>query len=323
MPAHCHSDDLSLVPEEVLVNAPPRFPAGDVRPRRSVLAVPADDERKSAKAVRTSADEVVLDLEDAVAPGRKHVARDLLAAAVGAWVTPDCGQLAVRINPPRGAACHRDLLAIGGLPDVPLSIIVPKVETGGDLAFVDRFLDGLEAESGRRHRVGVQALVETAVGLANVNEIARASERLEALVLGYADLAASLGLKATGERGLALWLPLQQALLVAARAVGVQAVDGPHLGVLVDAAFHTSVDRARELGFDGKWAIHPRQVDVLNDAFAPTDEEVRHAVAVLQALEQAREQGGAGATALDGQMLDEAVAVAARRVLARRASAAT
>lgn len=295
---------------------PPNPPdAGGSRPRRSVLSVPADSERKTAKALATSADEVVLDLEDSVMVDRKATARGLLTLALRAQPDARVGQVAVRVNPARSAACHRDLLAVAALPDLPLSVIVPKVESAGDLAFVDRLLDGLEAESGRRHRIGVQALVETAAGLADVHLIARGGERLEALVLGYADLGASLGLSAPPERRLALWLPVQQALLVAARAAGVQAIDGPHLGVDVDAAFRASVERARDLGFDGKWAIHPRQVDVLNQAFAPTDGELDQACAVLEALERS----DSGAVQLHGQMLDEAVAVAARRVLARSA----
>ena len=111
-------------------------------------------------------------------------------------------------------------------------------------------------------------------------------------------------------------------VLLAARAHGLQAIDGPYLGVAVDAAFTAAVARARELGFDGKWAIHPSQLSALNDAFTPTDEEVQGAREVIAALAQAEREGGAGAVALDGQMLDEAVRAAARRTLARAGEAA-
>lgn len=153
------------------------------------------------------------------------------------------------------------MATLGELAVLPGSLVLPKVEGPGDLAFVDRLLGGVEARTGRVRRIGVQALIETAAGLAHVLETARmAGERLEALVLGYADLAASLGLAGDAQQRLDLWLPAQHAVLIAARSAGVQAVDGPHLGVGLDAGF-TAAARARDLGFDGKWAIHPRQVD--------------------------------------------------------------
>ena len=279
--------------------------------------MPASDEHKMEKALASSADEIVFDLEDAVAVEAKDRARALLVDVLRRQPPQTWRRIAVRVNPVRSPWCHQDVAALAALPDLPGSVVLPKVESAGDLAFVDRLLDGVEAATGRVRRLGVQALVETAAGLAAVGEIARAGERLEALLLGYADLAASLGVSAPPERRLELWLPAQQALLVAARAAGVQAVDGPHLGVHVDAGFEAGTQRARDLGFDGKWAIPPRQLDALNEAFTPTADQVEHAERVLAALEQAREHSGAGAALLDGQMLDEAVAVAARRVLAQ------
>ena len=291
-------------------------PAAVGRSRRSVLSVPASDARKTAKALASSADEVVLDLEDAVAVAEKDTARASVVRALEACPAEATSRLCVRVNAPRSPWCHLDLVAVGGLEHGPASVVVPKVESAGDLAFVDRLLDGVEARTGRRTPLRVQALVETAAGLARVQEIAAASPRLEALVLGYADLGASLGMTAAPEARLALWLPAQSALLVAARAAGLAAVDGPHLGVAVDEAFTASAERARDLGFDGKWAIHPRQLDALNATFTPGPEQVAHARTVLAALEVGA-RDGAGAVLLDGQMLDEAVAVAARRVLAR------
>ena len=285
--------------------------------RRSVLSVPASDERKIAKALDSPADQVVLDLEDAVEPGSKDRAREVLVSVLSGLPESAAGRVTVRVNPARSPWCVEDVLALAGLPVLPGSVVVPKVESPGDLAFVDRLLDGAEARSGRARPLGVQALVETAAGVAAVQGTAEAGERLEALVLGYADLAASLGVVAPPERRLALWLPVQSALLVAARSAGLQAVDGPHLGVHVDEGFSAATQRARDLGFDGKWAIHPRQVEALNEAFTPTDDELEHARAVLTALKQGAREGAAGAVLLDGQMLDEAVAVAARRVLAR------
>jgi citrate lyase subunit beta/citryl-CoA lyase len=278
--------------------------------RRSCLSVPASSRRKLAKAAELAADEVVIDLEDAVAIGAKDEARAATMAALGDWAGP---RVAVRVNASGTPWCHLDLAALGALPELPASIVVPKVEGPGDMAFVDRLLDGVEAGAGRARPLRVQALIETAAGLARVQDIAASSPRLDALILGYADLAASLG----GARDLDAWLPAQHALLVAARANGLQAIDGPHLGVAADEAFHAAAARARDLGFDGKWAIHPSQVDALNQAFTPNEAEVQRARAVVDALERAERESGQGAVTLEGEMLDEAVRAAALRVLAR------
>jgi citrate lyase subunit beta/citryl-CoA lyase len=278
--------------------------------RRSCLSVPGSSERKLAKAVGLSADEVIIDLEDAVAIEAKDDARAATVAALGDWTGPG---VAVRVNGPRTPWCHLDMAAVGALADVPASIIVPKVQSAGDLAFVDRLLDGVEAGAGRERPLRVQALIETASGVAHAVAIAAASERLDALVLGYADLAASLG----RARELDQWLAIQDAVLVAARDGGLQAIDGPHLGTAADDAFRRAATRARDLGFDGKWAIHPSQVSALNELFTPSEEEVQRAREVIAALDQAHADGGRGAVALDGEMLDEALRAAAERVLAR------
>ena len=285
--------------------------------RRSVLVAPGSDARKMAKALASGADALVLDLEDAVEPSSKDRARASLVALLRELPDTDAERIAVRVNPPGSPWCHLDVAALAELPGAPGALVLPKVESPGDLAFVDRLLEGAEARSGRRRPLAVHALVETAAGLGAVSDIARGSRRLEALVLGYADLAASLGRTAAVDGQPDLWLPAQSAVLVAARAAGLQAIDGPHLGVQVDDGFRAGADRARDLGFDGKWAIHPRQVEDLNETFTPTEDQVRHARAVLAALDQQARENSAGAVALDGQMLDEAVALAARRVLAR------
>jgi len=274
--------------------------------RRSCLSVPGSSERKLGKAAGLAADEVVIDLEDAVAVAAKDEARAATVAALSSWRG---GGVAVRVNAPGTPWCHLDIAALGGLAQLPASIVVPKVQSAGDLNFVDRLLDGVEAGSGRREPLRVQALIETAAGLARVQEIAAASPRLDALILGYADLAASLG----GTRDLDAWLPAQHAIVVAARAHGLQAIDGPYLGVAPDDGFHAAAARARDLGFDGKWAIHPSQVEALNAAFTPDAGEVERARAIVAALDDAEE----GAVQLDGEMLDEAVRAAALRVLAR------
>src|SRR4051812_39366512 len=272
--------------------------------RRACLSVPGSAERMLAKVGTLGADEYVLDLEDAVVAAEKDAARERVAAVSGPG-------LAIRVNAPRSPWCHRDVIAAAAAEAVA-SIVVPKIESAGDLAFVERLLDGAEAEAGRTSPLRVQALIETAAGLAAVGEIAASSARLDALILGYADLAASLG----GHRSLDAWLPAQEALLWAARASALQAIDGPFLGTAVDDAFLTAATRARDLGFDGKWAIHPSQVATLTELFTPSADEVARARKVLEALAEA-ERDGRGAVALDGEMLDEALRRAAERTLAR------
>jgi citrate lyase beta subunit len=277
--------------------------------RRACLVVPAAPAAKLAKGATLGADEVVLDLEDAVLPALKDEARAGVAQALaGGWAAES---VAVRVNAIGTPWCHADLLALAASGRETVTAVLPKVEHADDLAFADRLLAGAEAAAGRTTRVRLIALIETAPGLAAAVEIARASERLDALVLGYADLAASLGRPGGGN-----WRFAQESVLVAARAAGLQAIDGPHLGTRDDDAFRAAALHARALGYDGKWAIHPAQIEPLRQTFTPSDEEVAGAREVLAALERAAADG-AGAVAADGQMLDEALALSARRVLAR------
>jgi citrate lyase subunit beta/citryl-CoA lyase len=280
------------------------------------MSVPGSSAKMLAKAPTRGADEIVIDLEDAVATSAKDEARATVVVALAepAWQGVNCS---VRVNAPRTPWCHADIMALASVPYGPASIVVPKVESAGDLAFVERLLDGVEAAAGSTRPLRVQALIETAAGVSHVLEIAAASPRLDALILGYADLSASIGRAAGASAPLDSWLAIQDQILLAARTNDLAAIDGPYLGIAVDEGFTAAAERARDMGFDGKWAIHPAQVAALNELFTPSADEVEHARAVIDALEQAERSGGAGAVALDGQMLDEAVRVAALRVLAR------
>lgn len=288
---------------------------GPVPRRRACLVVPGSSARMLEKARALPVDEVVIDLEDAVVADAKAQARaDVVEALTHGEFA--CGTVAVRVNAPGTPWAHEDLIAIAGTEARPGSVVVPKVQSAADLGFVDRLLDGVEAAAGHAQPLRVQALVETAKGLRALDEIATASPRLDAIVLGYADLGASLGRSRSGAADLDRWLAVQDAVLACARANGLQAIDGPHLAISDETGLEAAARRAADLGFDGKWAIHPSQVDALTNAFTPEPEEVVHAEAVLAALEEAA--GGArGAVALDGEMLDEAVRVAALRTLAR------
>ena len=285
--------------------------------RRACLVVPAAPAAKLAKGRGLEADEVVIDLEDAVVPAAKEAARAGVAAALGeGFAAPS---VAVRVNAIGTPWCHLDLAAIAASAREHVTVVLPKVEHPHDLGFADRLLAGTEAAAGRAAPVRLLALIETAAGLQAVGEIAGASARLDGLIVGYADLAASLGRPAGG--GPADWRFAQDAVLVAARAAGIQAIDGPHLGIRDDEPFRAEVAHARALGYDGKWAIHPAQLDALRAAFTPTEAELAEARATLAALDRAAADG-AGAVAAGDRMLDEALAVAARRVLARAGTAA-
>lgn len=284
--------------------------------RRSSLSVPVVVGRMVTKARGTAADEVILDLEDSIPADRKEEARQRLLSVCAP--RSEWGQtLSVRVNAPRTPWCHHDLEVAVAVAPAIATIVVPKVEGSGDLAFIDRLLEGLEAAAGHGAQLRIQALVETATGLANVAEIARSSSRLDALILGYADLAASMGRPFATLSSQAVWHVAQETIVLAARANGLQAIDGPYLGTRPDAKFDAAVTTARDMGFDGKWAIHPSQVGLINDAFTPTVSEMETASRVLEALDEAESHGPYGALDLDGQMIDQATRVNARRTLAR------
>ncbi|NKS54187.1 CoA ester lyase [Rhodococcus hoagii] len=274
--------------------------------RRATLIAPGSDGRKARKALESTVDEVVLDLEDAVTPARKGEARDLVAGLVREYGATRA--VSVRVNGPGTEWFRADLAAAAEVSGELASIVIPKVESADDLDAADRLLRGVEGVQSR-----VQALVETPMGVQNVDEIA-AGPRVDAVIIGYADLGAALG-RSTSMRQ-EQWLYVQDRVLHAARAAGVHAIDGPFLGIKDDDAFREATRWVSALGFDGKWVIHPAQIDTVQATFTPTAEQVDLARRVLTALEDA-EARGAGAAQLEGQMLDEAVAVAARRTLAK------
>ena len=278
--------------------------------RRSCLVVPAVP-RMLAKLDRLRADELVIDLEDAVPAADKGEARERAVAALDALGEAQPA-IAVRINPVGSEWWEADIEALNGAGRAPGSVVVPKVEGRAGAAAVEDALGQLGAGA---EGIGIQALIETAAGIALVDELAGSSPRLQALIIGYADLAASLGRSAEAAADPKAWAPLQDRVLVAARAAGVQAIDGPHLGVEDGPPFRGEAAHARALGFDGKWAIHPRQVPALEEIFSPTEEETARAKRIVEQLERA-EGGGEGALALDGEMIDEASRKHARRVLA-------
>jgi citrate lyase subunit beta/citryl-CoA lyase len=282
-----------------------------MRARRSCLSVPARPARKLEKARQLAADEIVIDLEDAVSPEHKVDAREAVAEALrdGGWSAPT---ISVRVNGVGTPWFADDMAAIVAAGDRLDSVVVPKIESPADLERCEGMLDAAERRSSRTDPVGLQALIESAAGLQAAGVIARSSQRLEALILGPADMSVSLGFPSPAEGP--RWDFVRGTLLVAARAAGLQAIDGPYLQISDADGLRESAARARELGFDGKWALHPAQVEPIEAALAPTPEELARAEAILAALERG---DGRGVVLLDGEMIDEASRKRAHRILAR------
>lgn len=277
-------------------------------------------------AAELDADEVFLDLEDAVAPGQKEEAR---AQAAWALRELDWGErgVAVRLNAPGTGACLEDLRAVVSADGRLDSIILPKVEGEAHVHFVDLALIELEAALGLERRIGLEALIETALGLTQVERIAAASGRLEALIFGPGDFAASLGIPQLSVGAAEAGYPGDQwhyalaRIVTTAKAYGLQAIDGP-FGAIGDAdGFRASARRSALLGFDGKWAIHPSQIALCHEVYRPTQAQVVDARRLLEAYERASSGEGRGATTHDGEMIDEASRRMAEVIIARAEAA--
>ncbi|MFY9930746.1 MAG: CoA ester lyase [Streptosporangiaceae bacterium] len=313
------------------------------RVRRSVLAVPASSERFIAKAHDLPVDEIFLDLEDAVAPGAKSQARANAAAALA----QDWGNrtVAVRINDVFTQWAHRDVIdvvsasgtgasgsgasgsgaagagATGGRLD---TIVLPKASSPEHVVWLDLLLGQVEREAGLAPgQIGIEAQIEDAAGLAAVDAIAAASPRLEALVFGPADFMASVGIKSLevggqpeGYAGDAYHYPLMR-ILIAARARGLQAIDGPFLKVRDTEGFRRSARSVAALGYDGKWVLHPGQVDAGNETFTPSQADFDRASEIIEAYAHATDVAGRGAVMLGDEMIDEASRKMAGSVVAK------
>jgi citrate lyase beta subunit/acyl dehydratase len=257
-------------------------------PRRTTsLCVPGTRTDRHGKALQSPCSEVVLDLEDAVAPALKEEARAAVVRTLASAEWAD-RTVAVRVN----AGSAADLEAVAGIAGVPgLTVLLPKVGRPEEVLQAAAALEG----SG----IGLQALIETPAGSAAAGEIAVAHPSLQALLLGYADLAAELGRRG-GEGDTARWLVHQERVLGAARAAGIQALDGPFLDLGDEAGLVRSARTAKELGFDGKWAVHPKQLKTIARILAPSATERAWAGRMLSVLED-----GAGVGVVDGKMVDE------------------
>ena len=282
------------------------------RPRRSCLSVPGSSPKMLAKASTLPADEVLLDLEDSVAPGQKEAAR---GHVVDALQQGDWGEqtVAVRINAIDTPWAYRDVIdVVEGAGEHLDCIIIPKVQAPGEVEFVDHLLRMIEDTVGFEHRIGIEAQIENGPGLTLIDDIAHASERLEALVFGPGDMAASLGMPSMTVGELVpsypgdLWHWVHVRILVAARTAGLQAIDGPYARIRDVEGLREAAGRTRSLGFDGKWVLHPSQVEVVNEVYTPSPEDFQRAEDLLAAYRRASQAGGTGALLVGEEMVDEA-----------------
>ncbi len=292
------------------------------RLQRSELAVPGSNPSMIEKAADSDVDYIFLDLEDAVAPPDKVQARKNIIEALNDIDWRAKGKtMSIRINGLDTHYMYRDVVDIleqaGQHVD---TILVPKVGVPSDLYTVETMVSQIEEAMGLTHKIGLEALIETALGMANVEAIAAAPGRLEALHFGVADYAASNRARTVVIGGLNPDYPGDQwhyalsRMTVACRAYGLRAIDGPFGDFSDPEGYTLSAKRAAALGIEGKWAIHPSQIALANDTFSPPDAEVTRARRIIEELRKAEAQGK-GAASLDGKMIDAASERMANNVL--------
>lgn len=284
------------------------------RLRRSTLSVPANREKMVRKASRLSADVVMIDLEDSVPLSEKDNAREAVVAALKDvdWH----GKVrAVRINGMDTPFAYRDLIDVveGAGQHIDL-LVIPKVNDACEVRAVDLFLTQIEARMGFPHQIGLEASIENALGMLKVEEIAFSSPRLEALVFGVADYTASLGMKSKGISGHGdaevdypgdrFHFPLSR-MVMAAKAAELAAIDAPFGDFKDQEGLAASCLRSVALGYDGKWAIHPDQLERINEVYSPSAEDYERSQRILAAYRDAQKLGR-GSVALDGKMVDAA-----------------
>ena len=290
-----------------------RYEPARPRLQRSELAVPGSNPAMFSKALESAADYVFLDLEDAVAPADKEQARKNVIQGLQEFDWRGRGKtICVRINGIDTHYMYRDVVDVveqaGDKLDV---VLIPKVGVPGDVYMVDAMLTQIEAVRKYTHKIGIDVLIETALGMANVEAIAQSSRRLEAMHFGVADYSASLRARTVNIGGLNPDYPGDQwhfglsRMVVACRAYGLRPIDGPFGDIKDPDGYQAAARRGAALGIEGKWAIHPSQIALANDVFTPSEAEVTKARRILEAMEAAAKEGK-GAVALDGRLIDAA-----------------
>jgi citrate lyase subunit beta/citryl-CoA lyase len=291
--------------------------------RRTCLAVPGSSDKMLAKAPGVGADMVFLDLEDAVAPLEKDAARDRVVRAIDDLDWGDT-VLSVRVNAWDTQWTYRDVVALVEQSSARLdSVMLPKTQSASEVVALDLLLTQIERATGRAQRLGIDVQIETARGLVAVDEICAASPRLESISFGPADFAASTempvltgGVPVEGYPGDQFHYVFVR-MLMAARANGVQVLDGPYLKIRDLDGLAEYARRTYALGFDGKWVLHPDQVPVVNGVFSPTQEQFDRAVDILDAYARATEGERRGAVMYGDEMIDEASRKMALKLVSR------
>jgi malyl-CoA/(S)-citramalyl-CoA lyase len=306
------------------------------RLHRSELAVPGTDPTLFKKAAQSNADVIFLDCEDAVAPDDKEKARNNIIAGLNEmeWGSKT---MMVRINGLDTHYMYRDVVDIvEACPRLDM-ILIPKVGVAQDVYGVDMLVTQIESAKKREKRIGFEVLIETALGMANVEAIAQSSRRLEAMSFGVADYAASTRARTTVIGGVNKdsgvltdkdadgtrqyfwtdpWHAAQTRMLVACRAYGLRPIDGPFGDFKDPDGYIAAANRAAVLGYEGKWAIHPSQIDLANEVYTPSEAEVTKARRILEAMTQAAKDGR-GAVSLDGRLIDIASIRMAQALIAK------
>ena len=283
------------------------------RLQRSELAVPGSSPKMFEKALNSKADYIFLDLEDAVSPNVKESARENVIKALKDLDWRGAGKtISVRINGLDTHYMYRDVVEImcqvGEYVD---TILIPKVGVKSDVYMVDCMLNQIEQERDFKNKVGIECLIETALGMVNIDEIAQSSERLEALHFGVADYAASLRARTVVIGGLNPDYPGDQwhhglsKLVATCRAYGLRPIDGPFGDFNDPDGYILAAKRGAAIGIEGKWAIHPSQIEHANAVFSPPEAEVDKAKRIIEELAKAAAEGR-GAAQLDGRMIDAA-----------------
>ncbi len=285
-----------------------------LRPRRSCLAVPGSSEKMLDKAQDLDADQVFLDLEDSVAPDVKADAR---TTVVKALKNGDWGEKVrvVRVNDVSTRWCHGDIDHVVSEtgPDHLDCVMIPKVQDPSQVHFIDHLLTQIERENGwDEGAIGLEIQVENAPGLTHADDILAASDRIETFIFGPGDMAAAFGMPSLTVGAIQPdypgdhWHHVNMRILVAARTAGVQAIDGPYARIRDLEGFREVAVRSRLLGFDGKWVLHPGQIDAANQVYGVSQEQYERAEDILAAYRHATEEQQRGAVMFGDEMIDEA-----------------
>lgn len=294
-----------------------------MKPRRSVMSIPGHIEKMHYKAALSSVDVPMLDLEDSVPIDKKEEARNLVIKSINEI---DWGNKSItyRINGLDTEFFHKDVIeVVEKIGDKIDAIVIPKVNNVGDVLAISRILDAIELEKGYSQKIGLEVSIESAEGLDSISEIAKCDDRIKTLVFGIADFQASIGaqlisISGHGENEEEIypghrWNYVLSKMIVVAKANNILAIDAAYGNFKDEKGLQKSAQLSRALGCDGKWAIHPSQIETINKVYSPGTEEIERAKMIIDAHEKAASEGR-GAVSVDGKMVDFATIRMAKRI---------